>query len=72
VRRVENVDPGANESISSRFSGSRNAETTETSFKLRPDSILQALVGAVEVVNDMSSSDIARVYTLDFARATSK
>lgn len=47
---VENVEPGATRCTSFRVMGRRKAEMTEMSFRLRPESMLHAFVGAVDVV----------------------
>jgi hypothetical protein len=73
VSNMEKVDPGAKRSMSSRVIGSRKADIMDMSFKLKPESILQAALGAVDDVNETSDSfNWVRLYTLDLSRASSK
>lgn len=50
MNMAEKVDPGATKCTSLRVMGRRKAETTEMSFRLRPESMLHAFVCAVDVV----------------------
>jgi hypothetical protein len=60
--------------MSSSVIGSRKTAIIEMSFKLMPESMLQAFVRTVELVNDASDSllESTRVYTRDSSRTTSK
>lgn len=53
---MEKVDPGAKRLMSSKVIGSRKADIIDMSFRLKPESILQAALGAVDDVNETSDS----------------
>lgn len=73
VSNIEKVDPGARRSMSSSVIGSRKADTMDMSLRLKPESMLQASLGAVDDVKEMSDSfNWVRLYTLDLSRASSK